>query len=422
MMGHYGAAELAGVSGASAVFDLFASIVLASVIGHQILAPRFAGRQDPAGVRESLRSSLMYCGGLTILLTSIVVVYGGWLSGLVTGANAELQHIAARYLVARAATLLLLVPFSLLAATFNAYKQPRFPMIAGIVANAVNLLLDWVLIYGRGGFPRLGEVGNGLATTASWVVGVGWLLVAARRFGLADLLRQSGIRPTVDFTTSIPRLAWPAIVSNGLDYASVAIFFAIIGGIGEAALGGGRIAFEVILLLFAVGGSFAAAARILIGRSAGADRFDEVRVFWRTSQFMLLMPAVAIGSLLAAFPTSAARLFTSFEPVVGAAAEAMTLVAFCVPLMAWTLGNVSTLRALGQTSWDMYGNLVAALCIQLPLAWFLVQGAGLGIAGAYGGVVGYWLARATMTEVLARRLVHQEALTRSPTGPRDGRG
>src|SRR5262245_7654702 len=125
MMGRYGTDDLAAVSGASAIFDVLASVVLASVVGHQILAARFAGRDDPAGIRRSLRSSMAYCGGLAVVLTLVCLLAGGWLTGLVSDNHAQLRDIGAGYLVARGPTLLLLVPFTLLAAPFNAYTKPR---------------------------------------------------------------------------------------------------------------------------------------------------------------------------------------------------------------------------------------------------------------------------------------------------------
>ena len=409
MMGRYGAADLAAVAGASAVFDVFANVVLASVIGYQILAARFAGRDDPAGLRTAMRSTASFSGGIAVLLTLLCLLAGGWLTGLVSSGDDQLRQIGSDYLVARGPTLLLLIPFAVLAATFNAYQRPRYALIAGIVLNLTNLLLDWLLIYGPGPLPALGAAGNGLATTVAWLVGVGCLLAAARPFGLVGMLRRPPSSEPVGFATSIPRLGWPAIVSTALDYLSTAIFFAIIGTIGAAALGGGRIAFEVMVLLFGVGAAFAAAGRILIGRSMGAGRVDEPRQLWRTSQVVLLVPGLLLAAALAVFATTVARLFTSFAPVVDAAADALPLIGLCVPLMALTLGNVSLLRALGQTRVDMYGNLVAAIAVQLPISWLLAEAAGLGIAGAFYGVVGYWLSRTVLTEILARRALRQEA-------------
>ena len=411
MMGYYGEADLAAVAGAAALCDILGGIVIASVTGHQILAARFAGRDDPAGIRQSLRSSAIFCGGIALALALAVAIAGRQLTGLVVGGDRQLSAIGAQYLAARAPTMLMLVAFALLAAVFNAYKKPRYAMVAGLVINAVNIGLDWLLIYGPGPAPRLGATGNGLATTLSWAVGVACLLVAARRFGLRPLLRRPAATEPVSFVTSVPRLSWPAIVSTGLDYLSTAVFFGIVGTIGGVALGGGRIAFEVMILIFGVASAFGAAARILIGRSAGSDQMDEVATMWRAGQLILFLPALGLGLLLGALPASAARVFTNLPEVADAAADALLFIAISLPLMAWTLGNVSLLRALGHTDRDMYANLIAAIGVQLPMSWALGVLAGFGLAGAFAGVVGYWLVRAAVTEVMARHAVRP--LTRS---------
>jgi multidrug resistance protein, MATE family len=408
MIGHYGADDLVAVAGATTIFDVFANVVLASAVGHQILAARFAGRQEPAGVWQSLRASAWFCGALAVLATVLCCSAGGSLSGLVLGRAGHLRHIAAGFLLACGPSLLLLVPFTLLTATFNAYKRPRFAMVAAIAVNLVNLGLDRLLIYGAGPVPQLGAVGSGVATTISWAAGVGCMAIAAYRFRLLRLLRQAAPGPDVPFTTSIPQLAWPAIVSQGLDYASVAIFFAIIGGLGEASLGGGRIAFQLMVVVYGIFGAFGAAGRVLVGRAAGAGDLAGAYGLWRAAQQALVFLGVPVALLMISAPRLLASLFTSFPHVLAAAGPAIRVVGVCLPLMAWTLGGVSTMRAFGHTRWDMYGNLLSALFVQLPVGWLLAHVAGLGVSGAFLGVVSYWAARGTASEILARRALSRE--------------
>jgi putative MATE family efflux protein len=417
MIGHYGAADVVAVAGAVAVFDIFANVVLASVVGHQILAARFAGRGDPAGVRDSARTTLLFSGLLALAAAALCAALGGPLTGLVTGDDARLERIAGDFLLACAPTLLLLVPFSLLSATLNAYKRPRYTMVAAIGVNVVNLLLDWLLIYGVGPAPRLGAVGSGLATTASWAVGVVFLLAVAARLGLVESLRRAGPAEPVDFETSVPRLAWPVMLSMALDYTSTAVFFAVVGHLGAAALGGGRIAFQVMIVVYGVLAAFCAGGRILVGRSLGARDFAEARALWRTSQVLLLAFSLPVGALLVFLPDAIGALFTSFPQVQSDASTAIRVVGLCLPLMAWTLGGVSALRALGQTRADMYGNLLAAACVQVPVAWLVAEVFGYGVAGAFVGVVGYWLVRGTASELLARRAMHRAATAPAPAPP-----
>jgi putative MATE family efflux protein len=403
MMGRYGSRELAVVGGTSAVFDLFASTVLASMVGHQILTARFAGRDDPAGIRRSCRDSAVFCSVIASALTAVCLLAGAPLTELVCGDHRDLTRLGVQYLTARGPTLLLLVPFSLLAAIFNGYRQPRQPAAAGIMINLVNLLLDWLLIYGPGPFPRLGVVGNGLATTLAWTMGVCWLLAAAIRHRLSERLSQPGSATTpVDFVTRIPKLAWPAIVSSVLDYAGMAVFFGILGSLAESALAGGRVAYEIMVLLFGTGTAFAAATRILVGRAVGGGNIDDSVQFWRAGRQALLAPAVVLAVVMVALPRACAMLFTSAPAVVDRAALAIPLIGFCTPLMAWTLSNTSVLRAIGKTRADMSANLVSALAVQLPVAVLLTKVTHQGVRGAFLGVLAYWLVRAVLTDLLAR--------------------
>jgi putative MATE family efflux protein len=401
MMGHYGTVELAAVSAASAVFDIFSNIVVASVVAYQILAPRLLGAGHLNGLRRAWRSSLWYCGGLALLLTVVTVTVGGTIAGTVAGGDQRIVDLADEFLRARAPSLLLLVPFGLLTATFNAQRRSRYTMVAGLGISAVNLVLDWLLIYGPGPLPALGVVGNGLATTVSWAMGTAWLAVSARSGPLARTASTDAV-PDVDFDTSVPRLAWPAIVSTAVDYISLALFFAIIGRGGESALAAGRIGSELDTLSFGVLVAFAAAVRILVGRAIGAGDIDGCAQLWRVGRRTLLVAVLPVAALLVLDPTGVLALFTSYRPVVDAGTRAVLLVGLGLPAMAWCIGSTSMLKALGQTRSDMYANLGAVWLVQLPVA-ALAAHAKLGVTGAFFGLLGYWLARASVSAALARR-------------------
>lgn len=408
MIGRYGSEDLVAVSSGVVVFDVLSAVVLASLAGYQILAPRFIGGGSPAELRRALRSSARFSGAIALAAALLVAAAGGPLAGLVSGADTRTLGIAGDYLAASAPYLVLLVPFGLLATTFNSHRRPRPVMAATLTMLACNTVLDWLLIYGPGPLPELGAVGCGLATTASGLVGVFMLMASARRSGLSSELRRPGPVPPVAFPTSVPALAWPAIVSQGLDYVAVAAFFAIVGTIGENALAGGRIAFQTMILVFGLLGAFAAGGRILIGRAMGEGELGRSRALWRSSQHTLLWAVLPIAALMVAAPHLVAGLFTDFTEVRSAAEDAIRVIGLCLPLMAWTLGGTAVLRALGRTKWDMYSNLVGALLVQLPIGWLGARVAGLGIAGAFLGVAAYWIARGLAAEILARRALRAE--------------
>jgi MATE family multidrug resistance protein len=407
MMGHYGALPLAAVASAAAVFDVFSTLALATVAGHQILAARLAGRDDGRRIAASLRSTAKLSAVVVVLVVAVTVLFGRQLTRLVASdAGPDAAVMGGQYLAAAAPTLVFGVIFGAVAATFNAYKLARLPMFAGLLTAGSNIVLDWLLIYGPGPFPRLGAVGNGLATSLSSLLGLLLLVTLAVRAKLWQRLRTSNPEP-VDFDTSIPRLAVPAMVSTALDYASTAVFFAIVGGLSTAALGGGRIAFHVMVLCYGLGTAFSSAVRILVGRAIGAGDTSRVRGTWRAGRSTLLLPGFAVGVALILLREQIAGVFTTFPEVRTQVGQALIVIGVVIPLIAWNLTNVSIVRAFGHTKLDMYGNLTAAIVAQLPIAWLLGELLDFGVVGVFCGVVAYWLLRGSLLEIWARRFVRE---------------
>lgn len=407
MMGRFGTRELAAVASGAAVFDVLSTVAAGSVVGYQILAARYAGREDGAGMRDSLLATVRLSCVVVLPLVALCVLFGaGMTSILSSGADqAGVAAIGGHYLAAIAPTLVITVAFTALTATFNAHKLVRHPMTAGLVVAGCNVLFDWLLIYGPGPFPRLGAVGNGLATTLAWLVGLAVLVSLAVRDRLWRRFRATTEQGPPDFETSVTKLAVPAMISTALDYLSTAVFFGIVGALGAASLGGSRIAFHVMVLIFGLGSAFSAAARILTGRALGAGDRGRIRETWRAGRWTLLPPAFAVGLLLILLRFQVASVFTSFPEVRAQVGDALLIVGGMAPLIAWNLSNVAVVRAFGHTKLDMYGNVLAAVVVQLPAAWLLGDVLGLGVPGAFGGMVAYWVTRGAVLEIWARRCV-----------------
>jgi len=194
----------------------------------------------------------------------------------------------------------------------------------------------------------------------------------------------------------------------------MAVFFGIVGGIGAAALAGGRIAFQTMVLVYGIGTAFSSATRILMGRAAGAGRYGDIATLRRAGRYTLILPGLVLGLVPLLAPGAVAALFTSLGPVASAASRALPLIGICLPLIGWTLANVSVLRALGHTTADMYSNLIASLAVQVPVSWALVEFTGLGVRGAFLAVVAYWLVRGVVVAYLAHAALARELAAHTP--------
>lgn len=323
---------------------------------------------------------------LTVVLTALSVVLIWVLPAFAL--HAEVQAAITPYL-----THLLWSTAPLLAyAVFRRYLQAmhivRPVMLGLVVANVVNAAANWVLIYGRLGFPALGVVGAAYATVFSR------LAVALFLFGVIvwrERERPSGLHD-VPFAWD-PRRVW-AIVRLGLPAAGqtlleVGVFAAasaLAGRIAPAAVAAHQIVLNIAGFIFMIPFGFGSAAAVRVGHAVG--RRDQAGARAAGWMAVLLATAVMLSSatLFAVIPGRLVGLFTP-DPEVIRIGVGLLLVAAIFQLFDGVQAvTTGALRGLGNTHTPMVVNFVGHWIIGLPLAYALAFSYGLGALGLWIGL------------------------------------
>ncbi|MGX9891042.1 MATE family efflux transporter [Streptomyces sp. NPDC002276] len=404
LTGHYGSAALAGVAGAIVVVELVSGVLPAGVTGYQVLCARYLGAGERALAVRALHASLRPVGALAVVAAVVLACAARPLVAL-TVHDPVAVAAGAAYLRARAFGLPLAVLSALGTITLQAAGRTLLTLLTNCVTMPVNVAVSWALTYGVGPLPALGAAGNGLGVTLSLLCAGVLQVVLLRRAGLWDWLGTwRGTPLDRQAVRGSWELAWPAMVSMGVDYLASFAFFAAIGLLSLTELAASRVVFQLVLLVFMLSNAFSSAAGVLMSRAAGGGCPDAVRVHWRANRLLVTGALTVAAGALAVAVRPVLRLFTDDPAVVAAAVGATLVVAASLPLVAVTVSNTAALRALRNTRADMVANTVASWAVQLPLAWLAVRG-GWGLTGAFGGVLGYWVVRAGVTEWAVRRLM-----------------
>jgi len=261
-------------------------------------------------------------------------------------------------------------------------------MLALVLANVVNAVANWVLVYGRYGFPRLGVVGAAYATVFSrlglalFVIG----LVIAR-----EQRRPSGLHD-VPFVIDVRRM-W-AIVKLGLPAAGqilleVGVFAAasaLAGRIAPAAAAAHQIVLNIAGFIFMVPYGIGTAAAVRVGQAVGRrDAHGVRRAGWVA---IGLATVVMSGSavLFSVVPRYLVRIFTADPGVIDVGASLLLVAAvfqLCDGLQAVTTG---ALRGLGETRLPMLWNLAGHWFFGLPAGYHLAFALGWGVFGLWVGL------------------------------------
>lgn len=289
-------------------------------------------------------------------------------------------------------------------------------MVALLLANVVNAAANWVLVYGRYGFPRLEVVGAAYATVLSRlglaVFVIGLVVVRERR-------RPSGLHD-VPFAIDVRRM-W-AIVKLGLPAAGqilleVGVFAAasaLAGRIAPAAAAAHQIVLNIAGFIFMVPYGIGSAAAVRVGQAVG--RGDPAGV--RRAGWTALGLAIGIMSLsavtFATIPAALVRIFT-LDPGVIAVGATLLLVAAVFQLFDG-IQTVATgaLRGLGETRIPMLSNFAGHWLIGLPVGYTLCF-------DREWGVVGLWVGLAlglTLVGIVLLGVWHRKS--RHGVGPRFG--
>jgi MATE family multidrug resistance protein len=264
----------------------------------------------------------------------------------------------------------------------------RPALVIVVLANGLNALANWVLIYGRWGMPALGSTGAAWATTISR-----WAMLAALAawvFGHRDLRRFAVWAPrgAVDraLLGRLFRLGAPVGMQYGMEVGIFAATALLMGRFGPVPLAGHQIALNLCSITFMVPLGFSATAAVRVGHAlgrgdAGAARRAAFTAYALGAGFMGFS---ALSFLL--FPEALAGIYTDDESVVRMGARLLLIGGvFQLSDGCQTIG-IGALRGAADTRIPMFVTIVAYWGVGLPLGWLLAFLLRVGPEGLWWGL------------------------------------
>lgn len=386
MVGHYGTNELAAASFVNGVMSLAFVVAMGYTYGLTPLVSGAFARKD-GKLKTLLISGIIASaiGGVVLM-----VVMGMLLLNIhLLGQPQELLPYIRPYYTIQLLSLLPVI-------VFNAYKQfvdgvgrTQISMMAVIASNVVNIVFNYLLIYGSWGFPELGLVGAGLATFISRLVCLAILIFEVHfthRF--KSIFMQTGSLVGVvskKVMQQITGIGMPSAIQMGFEAGAFSIAVVLVGWLGRVPLAAHQIAAVASTLGFMMFYGLSAAVTIMVGRHYELKQANEIRKTVKAGMQLQLVVVVFVMALLLAVKNFLGRLFTS-DP------EVISLVSLLVfPLITYQVFDMlqilfsNTLRGMHDVKYTAWS---AAFCYLILTT---------GIAYLFGfifnwGVVGVWFA------------------------------
>lgn len=429
VVGRAGAAELAAVGLAAALYFGFFCFGYGLMLGMDPLISQALGANDPVRARR-----LFWLGNRlavwTGLLTAVPIFLIGFLLPAM-GVSEEISSHATRYLWWRIPGIIPMLWFINTRAYLQALKNPRPLVVATLIANVANLFFDIVLVFGGvgfvsalasvgidasgllpvlGGIPALGATGAAIATVLCTVL---QLSLTARAIGRH---RIPGL--PADVRKGSPQDARQAVrvgVPIGLHMMAEVGVFSVAGvlaaRIGAASGGAHQVAITLASFSFTIAVGIGSAGSVRVGYAVGAGDTRGARRagFVAIAAGALFMSTSALGMVL--FPRFVVGLLTR-DPGVLASAVSLMAVAAAFQVSDGVQGvGAGVLRGAGDSHFTFVANLVGHWGVGLPLALYLGMATDLGVTGLWWGLC------AGLTAVAVAIVIRFDRLSRRPIRP-----
>lgn len=405
MVGQLGSAELAAVS----LGNSFMFVAMSLGIGFSTAITPLVAEADGEGNLEKGKSSfkhgLFLCIVLGVALFALVMFSKPLM--YMMKQPSEVVDLAMPYLTLVAASLVPMIIFQGFKQFADGMSMTRFPMYATIVANLVNVLLNYMFIFGKFGAPEMGVVGAAIGTLASRVVMVLYLWYLLSRQKKSHYF-VTGIKIFTLSKAMLKKLLDLGFPSAMQMFFEVGIFTSAVwlsGILGKNPQAANQIALNLASMTFMVAMGFSVAAMIRVGNQKGLQNFKELRrvaisIFLLTSVLSLIF---AVGFIL--FNGSLPKIFLDYDniaqfadnyEVVMLASQLLIIAAIFQFTDALQVVALGALRGMQDVKLPTVFTFIAYWIIGFPISYYLSMHTSLESMGIWIGLLAGLTASAIM--------------------------
>jgi len=355
-------------------------------IGTTALVARAKGEGNAEHANKVLRQSILMAIVLVCTVSLLMYIFAEplvrWLSS--GGISEESIQAALEYLRIQ------IYGFPILGVTFiingalRGVGNTKAAFYTNLVANIVNVILNYLLIGGNFGFPALGVTGASLATVigqcVAFCMAMYWLFEGKQYIRLRW---GDSFKPDFPLIGRIARIGIPALFEQAAMRIGMMLFITIITSLGDNPYAAHTIGMNIQTLSFAVGNSFGVAVTTLTGQSLGRKRPDMARVYMSKTLWLCHAASLAVALFLFFGGGLAARLFTQDPEIIDLVAMVLKIIALVNIISNARFVYNSALRGAGDAAFTAKTTFLGILICRPVVAYVLVNFFNMGLAGVW---------------------------------------
>ena len=381
MVGRLGTQPMSGVAIVNQIVFIFNLTIFGGLSGASIFGAQFFGKGDREGVRSTFRFRLLFGAVVVVLGMAVFLTWGEDLFSLYLDENASTPaELAATLNYAKEYTAIIIwgfFPFMIVQCYSSMLRdagETVGPMVSSMIAIFVNLIGNYLLIYGSFGFPKLGVAGAALATVIARWSEMAYLVFYAHRRKKKFTFLQGAYR---SFRIPLPLVRQIAVTGTPLllnevfwsiGTAMVSMCYATRGLTAVAATNINSTVWNLFAIVMAAMGN---AIGILSGQLLGAGDIQGAKDTVRKLLFFSVAVNLLIGGAIVAVSPLIPFIYNTEAVVRQTATHLLMISGSFLPLSAFTQGSYFTIRSGGKTFITFLFDCVYTWVVCLPIAFLL---------------------------------------------------
>lgn len=368
-----------GVLATWALISFFSSLAT----GIHVVVARKYGEGDYISCGVTLNNSLL----LALLIGAVVAMVGVFFSYPIAhlfATDETVGNFASEYLYYR----FMGIPFFLISVSFRGFffgiNKTKIFMFSGVITNLLNVIFNYIFIYGQFGAPRMGLAGAGLGSTLAtmfdgfFYTAIIFLPSYRKRFE-----NLKNLRINKNIISAILKISLPVSFQNVFILLGFLSFVAITGIIGTLEQAATQAVISTLFISFLPCFGFGIAVQTLVGNNLGAGKLILAKIYGYETAKVATIYTTILGFIFIILPQYILLIITTDQTIITTATPALRVAGFAQIFYGIGVVLANGLQAAGRSFYVMKSEVVTNLIVFVPLAYFLGVYLKLGLTWAW---------------------------------------
>jgi multidrug resistance protein, MATE family len=387
MVGQVSSLNLAASSFANNIYSVFLLFTIGLTFGVTPLVSNALGERNIPNCRKLYQAGAQLSVIASLFLPLMMVAFSALFSFL--GQTPEVLELATPYYYQLCAGMMPTVWFLSAKHFSEGLAETKPAMTASIVGNSVNIGLNYILIYGKFGFPAMGLLGAGWATLVSKFIMFFVLIVIVKNTKASkSYFQKIKFRPDFGQWRNLLKIGLPVSFQYVMEVGAFTAGMIIVGTMGSLPLAAHQIALGITSLTYVMASGIASAASIRVSYFAGNKDFQSLQKTGNTSFVMVWMFMLCCAAIIGLAANYIPMLYVNEHEVIKLASGLLVICAIYQIFDGTQVTAMGALRGLQDVRKPTLIALVSYWVVGLPLCYLLGVKLNMGVHGVWLGFMG----------------------------------